>query len=74
MSSGKLSVMPTSSQAVPVAFLYRDGVMNDLNSFLPIGSGWSLLYAKGINDQDEIVGQGYNPAGLPHAFFMDTPR
>ena len=40
-----------------VGFLYKDGVMHDLNSFLPTGSGWWLLYGKGINDQGQIVGQ-----------------
>jgi probable HAF family extracellular repeat protein len=56
-----------------VGFLYQNGVMRDLNSFLPVGSGWSTLYlASGINDQGQIAGQGYNTAGVQHAFLMDT--
>jgi hypothetical protein len=56
-----------------VGFLYQNGVMHDLNNFLPAGSGWSRLYrASGINDQGQIAGSGYNAAGIQHAFLMDT--
>jgi probable HAF family extracellular repeat protein len=34
------------------AFLWRGGVMTDLNTYLPRDSGWVLIEAHGINDQD----------------------
>ena len=56
-----------------VGFLYENGVMRNLNDFLPAGSGWSYLNnATGINEQGQIVGFGYNVAGIQHAFLMDT--
>ena len=55
-----------------VGFMYKDGVLCDINSFLPTGSGWWLSWAKDINDQGQIVGRGYNPAGIEHGFLMDT--
>jgi probable HAF family extracellular repeat protein len=41
-----------------VAFLWQDGVMKDLNSLLPDGSGWVLDSAQFINDAGQIVGFG----------------
>lgn len=39
------------------AFLYEDGKMTDLNSYLPSGSPLLLLFAGGINNRGEITGQ-----------------
>ncbi len=41
------------------AFLYSNGALIDLNSLLPPDSGWQLYDATGINDSDQIVGDGY---------------
>ena len=42
-------------------FLYSKGAIQSLLSLLPAGSGWSNLFATGINDAGQIVGQGtYN--------------
>jgi probable HAF family extracellular repeat protein len=41
------------------AFLWQNGNMVDMNSLLPAGSGWELSSAQFINDDGEIVGQGY---------------
>jgi probable HAF family extracellular repeat protein len=46
------------AQGVFRAYVYRGGVMLDLNNFLPVGSGWFLTIAYGINK----AGQ---PSGLP---------
>jgi probable HAF family extracellular repeat protein len=52
------------------AFLYRDGVMTDLNDFLPEYSRWNeLLVATDINDAGAIVGQG-DIGGRMHAFLL----
>jgi probable HAF family extracellular repeat protein len=40
------------------AFVYRDGVLYDLNGLISSGSGWTLLNAYGINDNGQIVGSG----------------
>jgi probable HAF family extracellular repeat protein len=40
------------------------GGMIDLNSLLPLGSGWVLLEANGVNDNGQITGYGlHNGAG-----------
>jgi len=38
------------------AFIYSDGVMQDLNKLIPADSGWLLTEAKGINGSGQIVG------------------
>ena len=53
----------------PHAFIYEDGVMADLNSLLPEGSGWVLNYALDINDIGQIVGIG-TTNGQSHAFLL----
>lgn len=40
------------------AFIWRDGVMQDLNDLVPADSGWTLLEARAINNSDRIVGTG----------------
>jgi len=40
------------------AFLYADRRMVDLNNLLAANSGWVLNTATGINDKDQIVGEG----------------
>ena len=54
--SGEVVGRPVGREPCP--FLYKDGVMHDLNSFLPTGSGWSLWSANDINDDGQIVGRG----------------
>jgi len=53
------------------AFLYRRGVMYDLNDLLPPGSPWELNEARGINDSGQIAGTG-TINGQKHAFRL-TP-
>jgi probable HAF family extracellular repeat protein len=40
------------------AFLYRNGVMRDLNDLIPPDSGWVLRAATAINDAGQIVASG----------------
>jgi probable HAF family extracellular repeat protein len=40
------------------AFLWQNGLMVDLNTFLPSGSGWELTAAFYLNDAGQIVGYG----------------
>jgi probable HAF family extracellular repeat protein len=51
------------------AFLYSNGVLVDLNSLLPPGSGWVLGQATGINDSGQIVGEGIIN-GQTHGFLL----
>jgi probable HAF family extracellular repeat protein len=50
------------------AFIWRNGVMTDLNTLVPADSPLYLLFASGINDKGEIVGFGATQAGDIHAF------
>ncbi|HWB98355.1 MAG TPA: DUF3466 family protein [Bryobacteraceae bacterium] len=60
----------TTADGATHAFLYQNGEMVDLNSLLPEGSGWVLVQAYGINDQEQIVGTGlWN--GQQEAFRLD---
>lgn len=42
----------------PRPFLWQNGVMADLNTFLPADSGWELTSARFINDRQQVVGEG----------------
>ena len=55
----------------PHAFLWKDGVMIDLNDLIPKGSPWMLQSAAGINAAGQIAGQGLIN-GEVHAF-LATP-
>jgi len=54
------------------AFLWSNGVMTDLNSFIPLSSGWVRENAIGINDIGQIVGTG-TLRGQTRAFLLTTP-
>src|SRR5215212_1900444 len=53
------------------AFVYSDGVMQDLNKLIPADSGWLLTEAKSINESGQIVGYGFLD-GKRRAFLL-TP-
>jgi len=61
-------VSPTSGRA----FIWQNGVMTDLNTLIPGGSGWVLRIATGINDGGQIAGTGI-VGGQMHAFLL-TPN
>jgi probable HAF family extracellular repeat protein len=52
------------------AFLWENGHMIDLNTFVPRGSALQLAYAATINDHGEIAGNGVLPNGDMHAFVL----
>lgn len=56
----------------PRAFLWRNGVMTDLNDIAP-GSPLYLLFASAINSRGQIAGIGATSTGEIHAF-LATPR
>ena len=51
------------------AFLYRDGVMMDLNDLIPPGS-LELIFANDINDAGEITGGAVDSAGEGRAYLL----
>ncbi|MGB8511000.1 MAG: SBBP repeat-containing protein, partial [Pyrinomonadaceae bacterium] len=53
------------------AFIYRNGVMTNLNTLVDPASGWVLIEAQSINDAGQIVGQG-TINGATHAYLL-TP-
>jgi len=54
------------------AFFHTGGVMYDLNSLIPAGSGLILHWATSINDLGQIAAFGrYNDAGSTRAFRLD---
>ncbi len=59
----------TTSSKTNQAFLWRNGVMTNLNQLISAGTGWVLTNATGINEYNEIVGSGlYN--GQRRAFIL----
>jgi probable HAF family extracellular repeat protein len=55
------------------AFVYRDGVLTDLNRVLNnSGTGWTLHQATAISNEGQIVGYGTNAFGQAHAYIL-TP-
>ena len=55
---GYSDVPSNSGYLVSHAFLYSNGVMQDLNKSIPANSGWVLAQATGVNDAGQIVGYG----------------
>lgn len=53
-------------------FLWRNGLMTDLNTLVPTDSPLHLIFAIGINNRGEIVGFGATKSGDVHAF-VATP-
>jgi probable HAF family extracellular repeat protein len=53
--------------------IYTGGTLQNLNNLVPPGSGFTLDDATAINDNGQIVVNGYNAQGQEHAFLL-TPR
>jgi len=52
------------------AFLWENGVMKNLNDFIPNGIGWDLVEARSINNVGQIVGSGIYE-GQQRAFILN---
>jgi probable HAF family extracellular repeat protein len=63
--------MCITSGAPKAAFLWKDGVMHNLNDLIPQGTGLDLRSARDINDAGQIVGYAINQAGDLRAFLLD---
>jgi probable HAF family extracellular repeat protein len=72
-ASGQVTGFSYTSTGNLHAFLYSATTgMVDLNTLLPGGSGWMLLWAYAINDVGQITGFGINPNVTQTAFLL-TP-
>src|SRR5688572_2903285 len=68
-----VGIMRTGGTSSPYhAWIYADGVVTNLNSLIPSGSGLHLAYANAINNNGEIVGLAYDAQGKRHGFLL-TP-
>jgi probable HAF family extracellular repeat protein len=54
------------------AYIWRNGVMTDLNTLIPVDSPLFLIFAHGVSDRGAIVGFALTTAGDVHAF-LATP-
>jgi probable HAF family extracellular repeat protein len=52
------------------AWIYVNGVLTNLNSLIPSGSGLHLAYANAINNNGEIAGLAYDAQGTAHGFLL----
>lgn len=59
------------SAGIPIAFLWQDGQMHNLNHLVPPWGG-ILLQPRGINDKGEIAVEGRSPSGAVRAYLL-TP-
>ena len=57
---------------IPAAFLFSNGILSDLNTLIPAGTGFTLQDAVGINDSGLILVNGIDGNGQPHSFLL-TP-
>ncbi|WP_165864397.1 DUF3466 family protein [Capsulimonas corticalis] len=73
---GQAASINSSGQIVGVssnaAALWQNGVLTNLNTAIPAGSGWTLYEADAISDVGQIVGAGSLNGGMSHAFLL-TP-
>ena len=54
------------------AYVYADGIVTNLNSLIPSGSGLHLAWAQSINNAGQITGVAYDAQARYHAFLL-TP-
>jgi probable HAF family extracellular repeat protein len=54
------------------AFIYKNGVVTNLNSVKPTGTGLHLAYANAINNAGQITGVAMDAQGRYHAYLL-TP-
>lgn len=71
-SSGEVVGFGNIATGSTHGFIYKNGTMVNLDDLLPANSGWTTLYAYGINDSGQVSGEGIHN-GIRHAFLM-TPQ
>jgi len=71
-TSGQVVGKAENASGLAHAFIWTDGVMNDLGTLGGQG-GWSLSGARAINDHGQVVGWAYKASNVSHAFLI-TPE
>ncbi len=61
------------ANSFPRAFLWENGLMTDLNTLLPANSNWELTTARFINNNQQVVGEGFFD-GQPSWYFLTLAR
>lgn len=69
---GNSLTLPPGQGGTPRPFLWKGGVMTDLNTLVPASSPLHLLTTGGINDRGQIVGFGVTDSGEIQAY-LATP-
>lgn len=73
-NSGQVVGFSYTADNTPHSFLYRNGVMTDLDLLAPvIAAGWSGLVASDINDLGQIVGYGIRNGAQQMFLLQDIP-
>ena len=68
-----VGLMRTSGAASPYhAWIYVNGVVTNLNSLIPSGSGLHVAYANAINNNGQIAGVAFDAQGQAHGVLL-TP-
>lgn len=57
-SHGQVVGESTDLEEVDHAILVENGTLHDLNDMIPADSGWTLIFADGINGRGQIAGTG----------------
>lgn len=52
------------------AFIYKNGVTQQLDSLISRATGWTIIHAYGINNKGQIIGLGVN-GGAQHAILLN---
>jgi probable HAF family extracellular repeat protein len=66
-----VGIMRTGGTISPYhAWIYVNGVVTNLNSLIPSGSGLHLAYANAINNDGDIAGLAYDAQGKAHGFLL----
>ena len=66
-----VGIMRASGGASPYhGWIYVDGVVTDLNSLIPSGSGLQVAYATAINNNGEIAGVAFDAQGQAHGVLL----
>jgi probable HAF family extracellular repeat protein len=72
--SGDVVGASLDQQFNPRAFLWRNGVMTDLNTLVPAGSPLYLFTACSINSSGEIIGIAISGDGAVHSYLATPAR
>jgi len=68
--SGTVVGTSSSNYITVRAFIFRNGVAQELSTLISRASGWTVIQAYGINNKGQIIGLGVN-GGAQHAILLN---